>query len=89
MSCSSGCLTPGVHKSWGECVKAKSLRVAYCNSASGQDFTAQKRWDAELDLYASARRQGIQPESTRTPDIRAAIELSNDVGVGYNPRPSA
>ena len=89
MACTSGCNDPGSHRSWGECMRSKHLRIAYANSAGGQDYTAQKKWDAELDLYASARRQGIQPESTRTPDIRAAIELSNEVGVGYNPKPSA
>ena len=88
MACSSSCQTQD-HRSWGECVRDKGLRIAYCNSAAGKDATAQKAWDAELDLYATARKQGIQPESTRTPDIRAAIELSDSAGVAYGPKPGA
>lgn len=82
MACTSGCATQD-HESWGACMKAKGLRVSYANSANGQDATAQKRWDAELDSFAAAARQGIVPDSTRTPDIRRAVEISNQTGVAY------
>lgn len=80
--CTSTCLT-GDHKTWGECVRAKNLRIAYCRSSVGSDFSAQKTWDSELDAYSSARKQGIQPDSTKMPDIRRAVELSDMTGEAY------
>lgn len=80
--CTSNCLTQD-HSSWGECVRAKGLKVAYCRSASGMDYTAQKKWDNDLGAYASARKQGIQPNTTSRADVDRAIRISNDSGVAY------
>jgi hypothetical protein len=44
----------------------------------------QKKWDKELDAYRAARKQGIQPDSTRTKDINKAVELSNKHGKAYD-----
>ena len=44
----------------------------------------QKAWDKELDLYKSARAQGIQPDSTRTKDIHRALDVSNTYGKPYD-----
>lgn len=63
--------------------KVGSLRIGYCGK-SGQDATAQKRWDAELDLYSSAVKSGIQPESTKTGAIRAAMDWSEKTGKAYS-----
>jgi hypothetical protein len=43
-----------------------------------------KQHDKELGSYYSALRQGIEPVSTRTKDIQAAVRLSNDTGVAFN-----
>lgn len=59
------------------------MRVAY-SGVGGLDYTAQKKWDKELDLYKSARAQGIQPASTKTRDIRKAIEISNKTGRAFD-----
>lgn len=83
-SCSSGCRTKD-HKSYSECLRSKGTRVAYSNSVkSGGDYTTQKSWDRELDFYESAVRQGMEPESTRTPDIRAAVAWSDRHGEAYS-----
>jgi hypothetical protein len=37
---------------------------------------ADKAWNSELDLYDAARKQGIQPASTKREHIEAAIEVS-------------
>jgi hypothetical protein len=63
--------------------KAGTLKVGYCGKG-GQDATAQKKWDAELDLYASARRQGIQPETTQARGIQASIDWSEKTGKAYS-----
>lgn len=44
----------------------------------------QKQWDKELSDYKAARAQGIQPDSTRTKDIRKAVEISNKYGKAYD-----
>jgi hypothetical protein len=63
--------------------KVSTLRIGYCGQG-GQDATRQKKWDQELDLYASAVKQGIQPEGTSTHASRAAIEWSEKTGKAYS-----
>jgi hypothetical protein len=82
MACRSGCLTKD-HATYGECLKAANLRVGWAKSASGLDLTKEKKWDQELALYRSARSQGIQPDSTKTSDIRRAIDISEKTGTAY------
>jgi hypothetical protein len=76
----------GEHSTYGAHLRAKNLSVGYCRSAAGGgDYTAEKRNQKELDLYASARAQGVQPERTRTRDIRKALDLSDQMGKAYQP----
>ena len=75
MACRSACPTPGVHRSWGECARAANIQVGDLMNATGQ-----KSWDRELNLYRSAREQGIQPASTKTADIRQALDASDKAG---------
>lgn len=82
MACRTGCPTPGQHKSWGDCARSANLRIAYCGVGGG-DATEQKRWDAELDLYRAARKQGIQPDGTKTKQIEAALKASDAAGAAY------
>lgn len=82
-NCSSGCLTKD-HATYGECIRSKSFRIAYCQSASNLDASRQKRWDKELDAYRSAVAQGIEPDSTAGRDIRKAVEWSNETGIAYS-----
>jgi hypothetical protein len=79
--CRTGCPTQD-HKSWGECARAANLRVAYCGIGGG-DATEQKRWDAELDLYRAARRQGIQPDGTKQHQVVKALKASEAAGAAY------
>lgn len=82
--CISACVTQD-HLSWGACRRANGLRVAYCRSATNprNDATAAKRWDSELASYESARRQGVQPDSTKSRDIEYAMRASDKMGVAY------
>ncbi|MFF4019992.1 hypothetical protein [Streptomyces sp. NPDC001843] len=82
MACRTGCPTPGKHKSWGECARSANLRVAYCGIGGG-DATEQNKWDQELELYRSARRQGIRPDGTKTSQIMRAIKASDAIGAAY------
>jgi hypothetical protein len=80
-NCSSGCPTQD-HTSWGECIRSKSLRLSHDGKIDNID--AQRKWDKELDSYRSAVSQGIEPESTRTKDIKAAVRWSENHGVAYS-----
>jgi len=51
--------------------------------ASTRLTMSAKKWDNELALYRSARAQGIQPDTTKTKDIRRAIDISNKTGIEY------
>lgn len=43
----------------------------------------EKKWNKELDLYRSARAQGIQPNTTKTKDIRQALDVSDKTGYAF------
>lgn len=43
-----------------------------------------KEHDKELSAYYSAVRQGIEPRSTRQPDIDAAVRISNEAGKAFD-----
>lgn len=81
MACRSACKTQD-HKTWGECARAASLRVAYCGIGGG-DATTQKKWDRELSDYRAARKQGIRPDGTTRAKIDHAVKLSEKVGAAY------
>jgi hypothetical protein len=72
------------HKTGGECIRSKNLRIGYCRSATGgNDYTQDKKWNKELDTYAAVRKEGIQPDTTKMSDIRIAQEVSDKTGEPY------
>jgi hypothetical protein len=76
MACASTCKTQS-HATYGECLRSKGLAVTGLESTNPSfSRKAQKSWDSELDLYESAVKQGIQPETTNRKDVEAAIEAS-------------
>lgn len=83
MPCTSSCPSQD-HASWGECVRAKGLRVGWANHVDGLDYTREKNWNHEISEYRRVRRAGIQPASTKLADIRRAEELSNRAGRPYD-----
>lgn len=72
------------YATYGEYLRAKNIRVGGCRSHIGQDRTAFKRDAAELDLYETARRQGVAPAGTKTPQIRQALDMSDRLGRAFN-----
>ena len=79
------CSVADPHTTFGQCMRWKGVRVAYCQSAANKDYTAQKRWDRDLDRYEAARRQGIQPETTLRSAVEAAERWSDKHGRAYTP----
>lgn len=62
--------------------KALTVDLNPGEATSRMDMSA-KKWDNELALYRQARSQGIQPDTTKTKDIRRAIDVSNKTGRAY------
>ena len=66
------------------CFGCKALTVDLNPGEASTRLTmSAKKWDNELALYRQARAQGIQPDSTKTKDIRKAIDISNRTGTAY------
>jgi hypothetical protein len=63
--------------------KARTLQLSPGDAASNKNMS-QKKWDKELNLYRSARSQGIQPAGTSTRQVQKAIDDSNKVGKAYD-----
>ena len=80
-NCSSACLTRD-HDTFGECVRGKGLKVAYCGIGGG-DASTQAKWDRALDNYRAARAEGIQPAGTAPYHVQNAVRISNETGKAY------
>jgi hypothetical protein len=44
----------------------------------------EKKWNAELNAYAAARAQGIQPAGTSMAKIKDAVEKSDKAGKAFD-----
>lgn len=80
--CRAGCRTQD-HATWGDCLRAAAVCTYLASPSKGLDGTAQKKWDHELDLYAKARKEGIQPDATKLNKITEAMRLSDAAGAAY------
>jgi hypothetical protein len=77
-SCGAG------HPTYGACLRAKNLRIAYCQSARGHDKTAQDNTDRECNAYRRARSEGIQPGGTTTRAVEYAMSQSDRFGKAFD-----
>lgn len=77
MSCSSSCKTQD-HESYGACLRAKGIQVGDLMNTGIQKAGAQN-----LERYRQARKEGIQPRSTRPADVQAAIQISDQTGKAF------
>ena len=83
MACASSCQTKD-HGSYGACLRSKNLAtVGLETTAPSFGMTRQKAFDKETNLYGDTVAQGIQPDSTQTKDIRAALDKSDQFGRPY------
>jgi hypothetical protein len=63
--------------------KAMGLQMS-TGAASSRGIPTAKAHDKELGAYYDAVRQGIEPRSTRQPDIDAAVRISNEGGKAFD-----
>ena len=62
------------HESFGACLRGKRLSLSpHINDTYS---AAQTAWDRELDSYAYARSQGVEPEGTKQSKIDAALKAA-------------
>lgn len=80
--CRSGCPTKD-HSSYAECLRSANVRVAYCDSANGMDYTRQRKWDNELAEYRQLKAEGSQPKGTTRYHIDNAKRASDATGSAY------
>lgn len=82
MACSSTCPTQD-HESFGACLRSKGVGAIGYRESLGRTSEASRTTQTELDLYASAVRQGIQPASTKLQAVQDALIISDQVEAGY------
>jgi hypothetical protein len=78
MACASSCMTRD-HDTFGACLRAKNIHLG---DVKGDGSGARR--DLRFETYAAARRQGIQPASTKLKDSQAAIRASERAGVAFD-----
>lgn len=59
------------------------LAVGDANGQMIENNWTNKKWDKELELYRSARKQGIQPDGTTTAKVQQALDASDKTGKAY------
>lgn len=74
--CRTGCKTKD-HESYAECLRSAKAQV-------GPMWTNSRAIHSELNAYADARRQGIQPAGTQSHQIEAAVRASDSAGQAWN-----
>lgn len=81
-----GIYVPHAHKDYVDgcfACKIKTLELS-TGDANGARQIAQKDWDSENEFYASAVRQGINPDGLARHEVEAAYEASEKLGVAYD-----
>ena len=63
--------------------KVKTLELNTGDAGRSENMS-NKKWTAELDAYADARSQGIQPAGTTMKAVNEAKAASDKLGVAYN-----
>lgn len=83
-NCTSSCKTQD-HDTYGECLKQNTpMFMGVSPTRSGWDQDQVKKDEKELASYRSAIAQGIEPRSTRTPDIEKAVAMSETAGKAFD-----
>ena len=73
MNCTSGCKTQD-HSTYAECLQSKNNGLTVSNPSGF--YSAASRFQTENIEYREARKNGIQPKSTKLEDIRSAVSRS-------------
>lgn len=77
MACSSNC-TSGPHESYGQCLRAKSLRLGSLNSPG------EKQLQKELRMMDECKQYGVVPRTGKERDMVAALHSSEKYGRAFD-----
>lgn len=77
-NCSSKCPTPGAHTTFGQCMRAKNVRLGDVGGGG-----IAKGWDSDLYAYADARKAGIQPSGVDRASVDRAVRISETDGKAF------
>jgi len=66
------------HATWGDCIRGKNIQIG---DIPGR--MVNKKWDADLSAYETARRSGLRPASTDRAAVDKAVRVSDKTGVAY------
>ena len=66
------------------CFGCRIKTVGVMDGDAALQGMSSKKWDNELNGYASARKQGIQPAGTTAKAVREAEDASQKLGRAYN-----
>jgi hypothetical protein len=67
------------HSTFGACLRAKNIQVG---DLKGRPVN--KKWDADLAAYKSARDSGIQPSGIDRASVDRAVRISDSTGVAFD-----
>ena len=65
-------------------VQTCALPIFSTGDAGRAESMTKKKWDAELNAYSDARRQGIQPAGTTMKAVNEAKQASDNLGSAFN-----
>ena len=83
MACSSSCATQDC-PNYGTCMRNKGIKTYLLQPHKGIDSAKDKKFNAELNAYEAAIRQGVQPEGTSMAKIERAMQISEATGVAFD-----
>ena len=81
-NCRTGCFETN-HETYAECLQSSNVHVNTGDANSSKTMT-KKRWDAELNAYAGARKQGVQPAGTTMRAVAESLEASDKLGTAFD-----
>ena len=79
MACSSSCPTPGAHRTYGECLRAKAPAVMGLES-TGNDYTKTLQMHRDNAAYRAAVAEGLQPKAPTQQAVDEVRRVADTVG---------
>lgn len=76
--CSTGCPTPGAHKSFGECLRNKGIQIADVDARVVNNTVYR-----DQNEYAEARAEGMQPDGIGGQHVAFARKVTELTGTPY------
>lgn len=73
------CTCGAGHATFGACLRAKNIQIGDL-----KHHTVNRQGEADLQAYADAKRQGIQPSGIERSAVDRAVRISESDGVAFH-----